>query len=153
MKKIENFSSNPNQRTVTVNKELCDDKHVNNYYAKINLVALKEAMHSLTPKAFELWLYFSKNQDKHSFYLSKVDFLNWCNIGKTSYYNAFNELVEGNYLIPIDKESQEPKKYNFYEIPRDEEKENIFVTVNKESENEIPTSDIYNGFRPKQFYF
>ena len=93
------------------------------FIPKINLIALKEAMHSLTPKAFELWLYFSKNQNGYSFYLSKVDFLNWSNIASTSYYNAFNELVKGNYLIPVDKENQEPKRYNFFEIPREEEKE------------------------------
>lgn len=141
----EHFESNPNQRYIKVNKETTDQ---DNYYAKINLVALKEAMHSLTPKAFELWVYFSKNQDKHSFYLSKVDFLNWSNIASTSYYNAFNELVKGNYLIPIDKENKEPKKFEFYEIPREEEKENAFVTVNKATENEV-NSNTYT----RQFYF
>ena len=95
-------------------------------------------MHSLTPKAFELWIYFSKNQDKHSFYLSKVDFLNWSNIKSSSYFNAFNELVAGNYLIPIDKESNEPKHYNFYEIPKEDDKE-IIITVNKTNNNDIVT--------------
>lgn len=98
-------------------------------------------MHTLTPKAFELWVYFSKNKDNHSFYLSKVDFLSWSNISSTSYYNAFNELVEGNYLIPTDKENSTPTKYNFYELPREEEKENIFVTVNKV--NNIEMNNIY----------
>lgn len=92
-------------------------------------------MHSLTPKAFELWVYFSKNIDKHSFYLSKVDFLNWSSISSTSYYNAFNELVKGNYLIPIDKENAEPKKYNFYELPLAEEQKPLII-VNKASEIE-----------------
>ena len=141
----ENFESNPNQRHITVNKETTDQ---NNCYARINIVALKEAMHSLTPKAFELWLYFSKNQDKYSFYLSKVDFLSWSNIASTSYYNAFKELVKGNYLIPIDKEKLEPKKYNFYEIPREEEKENVFVTVNKATENEVN-----NNIQAREFIF
>lgn len=145
----DNFESNPNQRYVTVNKEATDK---DNYYAKINLVALQNAMHSLTPKAFELWQYFSKNQDKHSFYLSKVDFLSWSNIKSTSYYNAFEELVKGNYLIPIDKESPEPKKYNFYEIPREEEKENVFVTINKASESEIIDNSTY-PYKPGQFKF
>ena len=110
-------------------------------------------MHSLTPKAFELWLYFSKNQNGHSFYLSKVDFLNWSNIASTSYYNAFNELVKGNYLIPVDKENQEPKRYNFFEIPREEEKKHIFVTVNKANKNEIFNSNTYNNYKPRQFVF
>ena len=110
-------------------------------------------MHTLTPKAFELWLYFSKNQNGHSFYLSKVDFLNWSNIASTSYYNAFNELIKGNYLIPVDKENQEPKRYNFFEIPREEEKKHIFVTVNKANKNEIFNIYTYNNYKPRQFVF
>lgn len=110
-------------------------------------------MHSLTPKAFELWIYFSKNKDKHTFYLSKVDFLSWSNVEKSSYYNAFKELVALNYLIPTDKENSAPTKYNFYEMPREEEKENIFVTVNKANENEIINSNTYNNSRPRQFIF
>lgn len=149
MSKIPEFNSNPNQRYIKINKELCDNKSADNYYARINLIALQEAMHYLTPKAFELWIYFAKNLDKHTFYLSKVDFLSWSNIGKTSYYNAFNELVSNNYLIPIDKESKEPKKYNFYEIPK-EEKEDIFVTVNKATEFEI---DNTCNSRPNNFIF
>lgn len=110
-------------------------------------------MHSLTPKAFELWLYFSKNQDKHSFYLSKVDFLSWSNVSSTSYYNAFNELVAGNYLVPIDKESPDPKNYNFYEIPREEEKEDIFIKDNKVNESDVLYNDTYNDCEPKDFEF
>lgn len=101
-------------------------------------------MHTLTPKAFELWIYFAKNQDKHSFYLSKVDFLNWSNIASSSYYKAFNELVEKNYLIPEDIENAEPKHYNFYEIPR-EEIEPIEITVNKANE-----LDTYNYIEPER---
>lgn len=127
----EEFASNPNQRLVTVNKEKTDNEDIDNYYAKINLNALRNAMHALTPKAFELWLYFSKNQDKHTFYLSKVDFLSWSNVGSTSYYNAFKELVDANYLIAIDKDNKEPKKYDFFEVPQEIENEKIEITVNK----------------------
>ena len=48
------FNSNPNQRKITINKERTDDKAIENYYAKINLIALQQAMSTLTPKAFEL---------------------------------------------------------------------------------------------------
>lgn len=126
----EEFDSNPNQRIVTVNKEITDQE---NYYAKINLLALKNAMHTLTPSAFELWLYFSKNQDKHKIYLSKVDFFSWSNIkSNTTYSKAFKELVNCNYLIAIDKEKVEPKRYNFYEVPQEtEEDPKIEITINK----------------------
>lgn len=123
------FNSNPNQRNIKINKEKTDD---NNYYAKINLDALQNAMHSLSPKAFELWIYFAKNQDNYTFYLSKVDFLNWSNVKSTSYYQAFDELVQARYLIAIDTYNAEPKKYNFYETPQEEPKEDkIEITINK----------------------
>ena len=123
------FNSNPNQRHITIAKELCDTQ---NLYAKINLSALQHAMHTLTPKAFELWIYFSKNQDGHKFYLSKVDFLNWSNVSASSYKNAFDELKDRGYLIPIDKEKAEPLQWNFYEVPTviDDDLP-VQITVNK----------------------
>lgn len=123
------FNSNPNQRKITINKEKTDDKAIENYYAKINLIALQQAMSTLTPKAFELWIYFSKNIDNHCFYLSKVDFLNWANVKATSYYSAFNELEEKGYLVAIDKEKADPTNYNFYEIPKKENELNI-ISIN-----------------------
>lgn len=46
-----NYNSNANQRSITTHKEKCDK---DNIYTAINLEALKKAMSSLTPKAFEL---------------------------------------------------------------------------------------------------
>lgn len=110
-------------------------------------------MHSLTPKAFELWIYFAKNQNGYTFYLSKVDFLNWSSIASTSYYNAFNELVKGNYLIPIDRENAEPKYYNFYELPvAEEEKPLIIVNKVNEIETDVDYYDIDNE-EPSGFVF
>jgi len=89
-------------------------------------------MHTLTPKAFELWIYFSKNQDGHKFYLSKVDFLNWSNVSASSYKNAFDELKDRGYLIPIDKEKAEPLQWNFYEVPTVlDDEQPLQITVNK----------------------
>lgn len=139
----EDFNSNPNQKKIKVNKEATDDKDIKNYYAKINLIALQSAMHTLTPKAFELWIYFSKNQNGHSFYLSKVDFLNWSNVKGTSYYNAFKELQDNDYLIPIDEEKEEPKNFNFYEIPK--EKQDIRIIINKaEAEEGCNTPKLFD---------
>ena len=55
------FLTIKNQKKIKINKEKCDNSNIDNYYAKINLKALQSAMHTLTPKAFELWIYFSKN--------------------------------------------------------------------------------------------
>lgn len=49
-----NYNSNPNQRSITIHKEKTDNEKKENYYTKINLRALRGAMSSLSPKAFEL---------------------------------------------------------------------------------------------------
>lgn len=121
-----NYNSNPNQRSITTHKEATDNKCESHYYAAINLIALKNAMSTLTPKAFELWIYLSKNRDNHFFWLSKVDFLQWSNIRSTSYYEAFNELKKKGYLI---EKKEDSNKYDFYEVPREEK---IGITIHKE---------------------
>ena len=121
-----NYNSNPNQRSITIHKELTNNEKKENYYAKINLNALQKAMRSLSPKAFELWIYLSKNTDNHFMWLSKVDFLSWSNIKSTSYYEAFNELKKEKYLVLKDGSNN---MYDFYEIPKEEE---IGITIHKE---------------------
>lgn len=120
------FNSNPNQRSITTHKEPTNNESEENYYARYNLIALKKAMSSLTPKAFELWIYLAKNQDNHFFWLSKVDFLSWSNVGESSYYEAFKELERLGYLV-IKRGTK--NKYDFYEIPKDEK---IAITIHKE---------------------
>ena len=122
-----NYNSNSNQRSITVHKELANNDKKENYYAKINLIALKYAMHKLTPKAFELWIYLSKNIDNHFMWLSKVDFLSWSNIKSTSYYEAFKELEKEKFLV---KKENADNQYDFYEIPIDEK---IGITMHKEN--------------------
>lgn len=109
------YNSNPNQRSITTHKEKTDNNCVDNYYAKINLIALQNAMSTLTPKAFELWIYFSKNQDNHFFWLSKVDFLKWSSVKENSYFSGFKELERLGYLVEKEKGSNQ---YDFYEIPK-----------------------------------
>lgn len=116
-----NYNSNENQRSIKTHKEKCDK---DNIYTAINLEALKKAMSSLTPKAFELQIYLSKNQDNHFFWLSKVDFLSQSNVKSSSYYAAFNELKDNGYLV----HGKNDNNFDFYEIPKDE---NIGITIHK----------------------
>ena len=60
----------PNQKVVTVNKELCDKNHK---YAAINLNAMDKAAQELDAGAFKLWCYFAKNQNNYIFALSSKD--------------------------------------------------------------------------------
>ena len=124
-----NYNSNPNQRSVKIHKEETNNEKEENYYAKINLNALRSAMSNLTPKAFELWIYLSKNQDNHFMWLSKVDFLSWSNVKSSSYYDGFNELKKLGYLV---EKKDGTNQYDFYEIPKEKE---IGITIHKETQN------------------
>lgn len=105
------IETNPNQKTIKVNKELCDKE-----YAQYNLDALQKAVNNLDGHTFKMWLYLSKNQNGYKFALSKVDVIkNWGMGSKSSYDRAVKELIECGYLIQISKND-----YDFYEIPRKE---------------------------------
>ena len=121
-----NYNSNPNQRSITVHKEPTNNEKEDNYYAKINLNALHKAMSSLSAKAFELWIYLSKNQDNHFFWLSKVDFLSWSTFKQSTYYESFNELKDLGYLVERKKDNNQ---FDFYEMPKEEM---IGITIHKE---------------------
>lgn len=113
----------PNQREYTTNKAKCSGKQANEYYTPVNLLALKEAMKTLSGTAFKMWMYLGKNQDNKTFALSKVDVMNWCGFSRNSYTNAFKELEKAGYLI---QDSDRKHHYDFYEIAQ------IQVTTHKE---------------------
>ena len=112
--------SNPNQKTISINKELCNKQHL---YATYNQKALQSAMLDLKGETFKLWCYLDKNQNGYTFALSKVDALNWGIGSKSSYDRAIAELIKKGYLVHI-----ADNKYNFFELPEASE---IIITVNK----------------------
>ena len=107
----------PNQKTVAVKKELSNK---DNLYGIFNLDALQTAMIELKGETFKLWCYLNKNQDNHTFALSKVDAIKWGIGSKSSYDRAVKELIEKGYLVETTS-----NHYNFYEKPKDEV---IYVT-------------------------
>ena len=109
-----------NQKTIKVNKELADKQHL---YAKIGLNALQYAMIDLSGETLKLWLYISKNQQGHTFALSKVDAIKWGIGSKSSYDRAVKALIEKGYLVETSK-----NHYDFFEIPP-EAKEDIIITI------------------------
>lgn len=114
------IESNPHQKTIKVQKELCNKSNI---YAMYNLKALQSAMLELKGETFKLWCYLDKNQSGYTFSLSKVDALNWGIGSKSSYDRAVAELIEKGYLVNTTGNS-----YNFYELPKDEE---MIITINK----------------------
>ena len=112
--------SNPNQKTIKVDKEQCSNT---NLYSKYNIKALQVAMTTLKGETFKLWCYLNKNQNGYTFALSKVDALNWGIGSKSSYDRAIAELIEKGYLV-----NTTGSNYLFYELPKEKE---IIVTVIK----------------------
>lgn len=72
-------------------------------------------MVNLKGETFKLWCYLNKNQNNHTFALSKVDAMRWGIGSKSSYDRAVKELIEKGYLVETSK-----NHYNFYEKPKDE---------------------------------
>lgn len=112
----------PNQKTITVQKEICDSQHI---YTAINLNALQTAMIDLKGETFKLWCYIAKNQNDYTFALSFVDAVKWGVGSKSSYDRAVDELKRKGYLVKTTG-----NHYNFYEIPK-EAKEELYITVKK----------------------
>ena len=115
------IETNPNQKTIRIEKEQCDK---NNLYALYNLNALQSAMLDLKGETFKLWCYLNKNQNGYTLALSKVDALRWGIGSKSSYDRAIAELIQKGYLVKT-----QGNCYNFYELPKGQE---LIITVNKE---------------------
>jgi len=117
--------SSPNQRSVNINKESCNSEKL---YAKINIDAMNSAMKDLKPNTYKLWCYFAENQNKYSFWLSPVDVHVKTGMSESTYYRAFDELVDKFYLI---RDAEDRSHYDFYEAPHDKGYKDIKVTINK----------------------
>lgn len=105
----------PNQKSITIKKEPCDHRSYD-YYAKINLKALQEAMVNLSNAEFVIWMYFSKNQENYTFALSPQAAAEW-GIARTTFNRTIHKFIENGYLI-ADRDGS--NHYTFYEVPREE---------------------------------
>ena len=111
-----------NQKIVSTNKEKSNKE---NLYSIVNLDALHHAALDLKGETFKMWCYFNKNQNGHTFALSKVDALSWGIGSKSSYDRAVAELIEKGYLVAKNPGSNH---YDFYELPPKEEE--LIITIN-----------------------
>lgn len=101
--------TNPNQKVVTVDKEICDTEHL---YAKINLAAMEKAAQDLDAGPFKLWIYFAKNQNNYTFALSNKDAKETFGMGIKQYNTAVEKLVEKGYLVAEEGSNH----YIFHEV-------------------------------------
>ena len=109
------FQISPNQKVVVINKAKSDKEHI---YAIINVEAMNKAAHTLDYKSFELWCYFARNQDGHTFALSNKAVNNEFGMSKDAYDGAIAKLIEHGYLVQVDR-----LYYSFNEFPIEKEEE------------------------------
>ena len=151
---MSNYTTSPNQKTITVCKELCDNQH---YYTMINLNALERAAIDLKSGAFKLWVYLAKNQNNFTFGLSNKAVAEQFGIKKDQYDSAVKELIEKGYLIETAK-----NKYEFKEIAekttfKNGEKPQLKEVKNNYQKQENPITNItdntINNTKEKTFVF
>ena len=103
----------PNQKITQVHKEACDKQHI---YALINADALPNAMITLKPTSFKLWLYFAKNQNNYQFELSSAAVCAWCSMSDKSYRESVKDLIANKHLV----KRGDSNVYDFYELPKED---------------------------------
>lgn len=125
------FYTFPNQRIIAITgKEPCDRTNI---YAKININAMKEAINNLhSTTAYSLWTYLSSMQNDYKFAFSSYAVSKELGIKKSTIQNAIRELINKNYLVQRDFNSN---IYDFYELPREKE-ENIKIKIHN-SNNKV----------------
>lgn len=121
----------PNQKVVKVSKEPCNDEKYENYYAKINLVAMSKAAIDLDAGAFKLWIYFAKNQNEYEFALSSKAVEENFGMKIKQYNNAIDTLTEKGYLVNV-----KGNAYVFNEVPVITKEDN---DVNTFEDNDVIT--------------
>lgn len=73
----------------------------------------RKAMLTLTKSAYYLYTYFLQNQDGYTLTLRRTHVMNVTGLSKTSYYEAFEELIKYGYIVDAGD------GYEFYEDPDD----------------------------------
>ena len=103
-----------NQKSIQINKKPCDAL---NFYAKINLEAMQNAMSRLTKMgSIKLWLYLAKNQNNYKFDLSCAECKKW-GLKADAYHAAVKDLVDKGFLF-----KDHGNLYIFNEMPQNTEK-------------------------------
>ena len=101
------YSSNPNQRFVEIQKEELEKGE----FASFSVQSMSEAMNTLSSGALKLYLYFIMNKNGYSFWLSKSHCCKVCGMSARTYFRAVDELIKKGYLSVVNN------KHLFHEMP------------------------------------
>lgn len=87
------------QKTIRIIKAISNKE---NTYGIFNKQAMYNAMNKLSPSAFKVWCYLNSNQNEFELELSSIDVRPKCNIGRRTYYDAVNEMIEKGFLVEVE---------------------------------------------------
>lgn len=109
--KSEGFISNPNQREVEI---VGKDDIKKKSFLGTTFDSISYAIQDLSPREFQVWLYFSGNAPGYKFWFSPAELQQEWGIKKDTTQKAVQVLIQKGYLV-----QKEGKKnsYEFYEIP------------------------------------
>lgn len=109
---MSNYSSNPNQRSILINRDMPQKESKEKYLAvyEKNLTA---AAQELSEAPFKLYIYLLCNKDKYDLWFSPKVFAGIYGLNKDTARRAFNTLVEYGYIVECGK-----NQYSFYETPQ-----------------------------------
>ena len=103
----QNFVSVPNQRIITVKREM----------PKSDFLGIKNenwqaAARNLTPHAMMLYFYLASNKNNYTFALSPAAVRQAIGMARSTYHDQFHNLVDKGYLVRVSG-----NQYVFYEKP------------------------------------
>lgn len=137
----------PNQKVLTIHKEVTDKEHK---YSMHNLEALARGAKDLQkPASYKLYIYLSKNQNGYETALSSADFCEWAGCGMTAYNSAVQELKDKGYLVA---KTGATTRYTFYDMPQEESDFELVETIEEEIKISSPVitprqqRPVENGF-------
>lgn len=103
----QNFTTVPNQRTVTVHRQPLDKD-----FLGIKNENWQYAARDLSPHALRLYLYLADNADGYRFGLSPAAIRAAVGIPRSTYHDQFKVLLDKGYLVYRGGSS-----FDFYEVP------------------------------------
>ena len=142
---MNNYSSNPNQRNITINRDIpSKEKKEKGKFLSVYCNKITTAAQELSEVPFKLYIYLLCNDDKYDLWFSPKVFATTYGVNKDTARRAFNTLMELGYIIEVGK-----NQYAFYEEPQ---KKSSFVSKMKVEYRNIETDTGFEKLDYNTFY-
>lgn len=126
-----NFKSHPNQRAITIHRDMPKDG-AKDYLCVFNK-NLFAAMKNISGEvALKLYIYLLTNKDNYEFWYSPAHFCSTCAASPDAARRALKQLIELGYVIEF-----ECNKLSFYEEPQ----KKTAILLGEEEKRYVPTDE------------